>query len=377
MTIERDGSSVTIKQSVGGKASSRQRDFASDGEATSFVQDAIGQATARGFGAVSQSLCDPDFEAAIDDALDEIEADPIKAASIANRVAKAVADLDADLDDAEQMLAMGYGNERGAEMFAEPTAGDRKSMDAIMSSKALREFMRSVGRFLDVMRASDVPERVRGGLVIDGIESTDDFSALLADEIAMLAAQDLRAYQISRIVSGEAAGYRHVEQGSREAGPFHVALDRSDSMDRFGVEPRAFAMAAVLMAVEGERAVSMSCFDSGLTDLPLDFSTPVARMASIRAVLGIRNDGGTDFRPVVERASRLDPATDLLLISDGSGPIDQARAVEVFAERNLSYLVIGPAHGVNPVLREIAGDRFVRADSLTPEAATLAASASQ
>lgn len=377
MSLSRDGSSVTIEQSIGGKASTRARDFASDSEASAFVQEAIAQASARGFGALSQSMCDPDFEAAIDAALDEIDADPIKAASISNRVAKAIGDLVEDLDDTEAMLAMAYGNERGAEMFDEPTADDRREVDAMMSSKGLRDFLQSVGRFLDMMRSSDVPERVKGGLVIDGIEAVEDFGSLLADEIALLAEPALRSYQISRIVSGEASGYRYAHQGSREAGPYHVALDRSASMDRFGIAPRAFAMASVLMAVDSERDVSMSVFDSGITDVPLDFSTPATRLASIRAVLGIRNSGGTDFRPVVERADALAPATDLLLISDGSGPIDEDRSAQVFAERNLSYLVIGPEHGVNPVLRQIAGDRFLRASSLTSEAVSLAAFASK
>ena len=377
MSLQRDGATVTIKQAKGGKSSEHRSGFASTAEAEQFVQDTIGQATARGFGGVLTKRCDPEFEAALGDLLDEIEADPIKAASIANRAAQAAAQVDRELGETEQALCLAYGTERGAEMFEEPTESDRAEMASLLSAKALRDFMREIGRFIDMMRSSDVPERVKGGLVIDGIEPTDDFASLLPDEVAIFGVPSLRGWQTSRIVSGEAAGFRLTEQGSREAGPFHVALDRSESMDRFSVTPRAFAMAAILMAVEAEREVSLSIFDTVCTDIALDFSTPAARLASIRSVLSIRNSGGTDFKPVVERASGLAPATDLLLISDGSGPINDARATEVFAERQLAYIVIGSEFSVNPVLRRLSGDRFVLSQSLTQDAINLAASATR
>ena len=377
MSLDRDGASVTMKQQRDGKASEHRKDFDSEAGAEQFLQDAIAQASARGFGPVSSKRVDPEFEAAVGSLLDEIEADPIKAASLANRAARIAKQVSEDLDETESVLSMAYGTERGSEMFEEPTDEDRAEMASLMSAKGLRDFMREVGRFLDMMRSSDVPERVKGGLVIDGIESTDDFAALLPDEVAMFAVPALRGWQTSRIVSGEASGFRRTEQGSREAGAFHVALDRSDSMDRFGVSPRAFAMASVLMAVEAEREVSLSIFDTACVDIALDFSTPAARLASIRSVLGIGNSGGTDFRPVIERASRLAPATDLLLISDGSGPIDDARATEVFAERQLAYIVIGSDFCVNPALRRLSGDRFILAQSLTQDAIDLAASSTR
>ena len=94
-------------------------------------------------------------------------------------------------------------------------------------------------------------------------------------------------------------------------------------------------------------------------------------------MMRIQPSGGTDFRPVVNRAKSCELGTDVLLISDGVGPLDEDAAKEVFSARRLSYLVIGQESAVHPALRAISGDLMVTTQSLTTDsAARLAAQSS-
>jgi uncharacterized protein with von Willebrand factor type A (vWA) domain len=377
-SVSTRGTTVEVRQDRSGIQRSTSKEFDSVEEASEFAAKVIEQATSRGQTQVTSGFRDLDFEAALDEALDQVEESATESASLQAAARAAVRSAAKTLEDRKEMLAATFGDEEAERIFEDPSTEDLALVDRLATDKAFADFVRQVGRFVDSLRSAPLPEKIRGSLAVDGIETSKRFSNLLPSERVLLATPALRAYQTSRVLSGKALGYRRSEVGSRSSGDFLVALDTSHSMtiaSRQWPAPAAFAAASAIVASDEGRSVSVVTFSTSIAEVHFDSESASGRSEFLRKMLSICPSGGTSFRPVIERADILAPFSDLLLISDGDGPLDEDRTREVFATRSLAYLVIGGTKQENKILSSIATqERTLVADSLTPEAINLVAS---
>ena len=239
-----------------------------------------------------------------------------------------------------------------------------KLVEAQRKNKALADFLRHIGRFLDALKSSPVRQRIRGNIMPYDVATTRDFRRLVPSELAMLAHPATRAMQTVRVVSGQALGWQMAEMGSKGKGPMHIALDMSGSMQEQETVAKAFAVAAAFSAADNNRPVSFSVFTTTDRQISDSLDTPEKRVKLVNAVMGISANGGTDFRPLIRNIGNLEASADVLLISDGNGAIDETVTREVFTNRALHYLVLGNEGAVNSTLRTLAEGRTLTASSL-------------
>jgi uncharacterized protein with von Willebrand factor type A (vWA) domain len=294
----------------------------------------------------------------------------------------AVAKAAAEAEDIIDAITTCYGTERAEHVFKDPTDADMALVRKVMASKKLAEFIRIVGRFMKSMRRSRVRERVPGKTIPIGTTRAKDLRNILPMEAALLSVPGLKAHQVTRVLTRQAAGHRTWDYSSKGNGPVHVALDISGSMESFKSRSgvyygNAFACAAALYSLEQKRPVTCSVFDTVVEVIEVDGSSPERRYAFIEAMLTVVPRGGTAFDPLMRHIEGLGYCDDVLLISDGCGSLDPELAHKVFRARNLNYLVIGGSDwAVDKTLKEISGDRMILAnDLLTEDASKLAARA--
>jgi uncharacterized protein with von Willebrand factor type A (vWA) domain len=373
-----DGKTVEVKQTRNGVERQSSKEFDSVEEASEFAKKVLLQAEGRGFSNFVDGSRDLDFEDRLSKFVDRLDDSPTERALFDASLRAELRETFEQVEEKVALLATTFGDDEAERIFSEPTKEDLDLFFALSHDRAFRAFVQQVGRFVESIRSSSLPEKVRGSLAVDGIESSKKFSNLLPSERVLLATPALRAYQTSRILSGKALGYRRSEVGSRSSGDFLVALDTSHSMkveSRKWPAPAAFAAAAAIVASEEGRKVSVVTFSTSVEEVEFDSESSTGRAEFLRRMLAVQPSGGTDFRPVVERADSLAPFSDLLFVSDGDGPLDEERTREVFATRSLAYLVIGGPSSTNATLADIATpDRTIVADSLSSEAVDLVAS---
>ena len=309
------------------------------------------------------SLSWPVTESAVNQLADNLEGDTLAGPMFRGRALKAIRQAREQTQDAEQALAMCYG--QGQEGASDvPDVEVAKLVEAQRKNKALADFLRHIGRFLDALKSSPVRQRIRGNIMPYDVAATRDFRRLMPIELAMLAHPATRAMQTVRVVSGQALGWQMGEMGSKGRGPMHIALDMSGSMQQQETVAKAFAVAAAFSAADNNRPVSFSVFTTTDRQISDSLDTPEKRVKLVNAVMGISANGGTDFRPLIRNIGNLEASADVLLISDGNGEIDETVTREVFTNRALHYLVLGNEGAVNSTLRTLAEGRTLTASSL-------------
>lgn len=375
--IERNGNSVRVsKSSSGGKNLEISKDFDSQDSAQSFADRVAEQARSRGQREISResSTSGERYQEQLSAAIDEIDGNKLNKHSLDSIARAAIAKAKDDAERREKIVSIALGRGDTDELLEGISESDSGIVDGLLGSSALRDFVEVIGRFVDSIRGSNLPEKISGNLAVDGITTTNKISDLVPSEIALLVHPETRNLGLVRYVSGQSIGYLRTESGSRSSGDFLIALDVSGSMNRHWPTPAAYAVAAAIVAADEGRSVRVSVFNTQIRNLEADISNPSDRLRLIKEMLGLRPSGGTDFRPVVEACRELPPYSDLLFISDGDGDLDEDSAREVFQTHALAYLVIGGPSMVNPILSDIASpERTLQTDILTPEAAHFAA----
>ena len=220
------------------------------------------------------------------------------------------------------------------------------------------------------------------------VELTRDINARSWPYEVALLGTAMRMEQMARIAEGRARGFKTSRMAQRGQGPFEIALDDSGSMDfvhhGFGVGQkwsmaRAFACAAALYAADNKRKVGLTLFNGDAKSVPCDLSGKRGRVDFIKAVLGLRVSGGTEFDPLLKHlaAKKLAAGADILLVSDGNGSITPSLAKEYFKTRDLAYIVIGDPSDSNETLTECADGRMAVGKDLfnDPKAIAVAAEA--
>jgi hypothetical protein len=352
---------------------------AKDGESgRSMMDKIIEKQRDKGYRVTEMKSVDEAFDARLGNALDAIEKDQALSARLRQVASDSFAEALEDIASQDAAFVMAYGKDAGKEASRDPSTEDLALVQQL-STPNLRSFIAKIGRFLDAFGSSSIPDKVRGAFAVDGIELTDQVSRLTPTEVAMFTVPGLRAYQTVRLVTRQTFGYRKTQLGTKQSGPFLVSLDTSESMswpDRDWPTPAAYAAAAALAAAEEGRKVSVVTFSTATHDLQADLETPGGRVAFIKRMMSIRPAHGTDFNGTVDAAAKLDADADVLLISDGDGPLDQDQARSVFASRRLHYLVVGAGSGKNSTLMDLAGERAVSVTSLNDEQAAILAASS-
>lgn len=272
--------------------------------------------------------------------------------------------------------SLGYGIMKADEEMKSPSDEYLKFASRIIESESVRSFIDKVGRLLQSMKDAVPKEYVRGTVSPYDINTTSNLSRLLPMEMAMLGVPGMQSVQMAKIVGGKSLGWQNREIGVKSKGPFHIALDKSGSMMEGMETAKAFAAAALIYASDNMRQVSISVFDYHNKLIDVDMLKPESRMSSLLDISKITASGGTSFNPVVEHVSTLPHNADLLLISDGDGPLTTELADEVFASRELHYIVIGKEADANKDLKRLSGNNMVVVSSITDEGSiTLAAKA--
>lgn len=360
MKIDCKGRKVTVTRTVNGKVSVRDWHFQSDNEAAEEAEKSRTLALKQGYVAGSPG----EHEAQLAQLADNLEGDTLAGPMFRGQVVKAIRQALEQTQEAEQALAMCYGLQ-GTEAASDvPDVEVAKLVEAQRKNKALADFLRHIGRFLDALKSSPVRQRIRGNIMPYDVATTRDFRRLVPSELAMLAHPATRAMQTVRVVSGQALGWQMAEMGSKGRGPMHIALDMSGSMQEQETVAKAFAVAAAFSAADNNRPVSFSVFTTTDRQISDSLDTPEKRVKLVNAVMGISANGGTDFRPLIRNIGNLEASADVLLISDGNGAIDETVTREVFTNRALHYLVLGNEGAVNSTLRTLAEGRTLTASSL-------------
>ena len=368
--IERKGRSVTVTKTVNGKAKANEFTHGTEALAEEAVKRTRDMALAQGYVAGSSD----EHEAQLAQLADNLEGDTLAGPMFRGQALKAIRKALEQTQEAEQALAMCYGLQ-GTEGASEvPDTEVAKLVEAQRKNKALADFLRHIGRFLDALKSSPVRQRVRGNIMPYDVATTRDFRRLVPSELAMLAHPATRAMQTVRVVSGQALGWQMAEMGSKGRGPMHIALDMSGSMREQETVAKAFAVAAAFSAADNNRPVSLSVFTTTDRQIADSLDTPEKRVKLVNEIMGISAGGGTDFRPLVKNIGNLEASADVLLISDGDGQIDETVTREVFTNRALHYLVLGNEGSVNSTLRKLAEGRTLTASSLLESSVTYFAS---
>lgn len=375
-SVARAGNVVTVQATRQGQCYTTERTCDSVDDACRFVQSVLDQCQQRGASAPTQQYVDQQFGTQLAAMVDELRSNPLAKARAQEAMAQAVASTSDKLDTLRAAMAIAFGAGDAAGAFAEPDKADLALVGTLQQDPILQAFLRDVGRFLQELRTSHVPEQVAGDMEVAGVERTHRVDRLVPSELSLYTQQSLRTYALCRLVQEQATGWHKVQEGAGANGALHVALDISGSMRSQGHAPRALAAACVLHAHDNGRAVSLSLFSSTCSDVTLELDDVQGRLRFLRATIGIRPTGGTAFDPVLQRAATLPADADVLLVSDGDGPLSSELAHDVFRARGLFYLVVGGETCANATLRTLAGaDRYLAVDNLSQQAVQFTACA--
>lgn len=357
--FERDGRTVTKTKTVNGKQSAVSFTCPTENEAMDVVKRAFDALSKQGYTAGNAQVDDSQLA----QLAEELEGDAMAGPMLRGKLAKVVRRALQEAEQASDALTMCYGTQ-GTYDTVEADAEVAHLVGLQRTNQALADFLRHIGRFLDALKSSPVRQRVRGNIMPYDVATTRDFRRLVPSELAMLAHPATRAMQTVRVVSGQALGWQMNEMGSKGKGPMHIALDMSGSMREQATIAKAFAVAAAFSAADNNRPVSFSVFTTVDKQISDSLDTPEKRIKLLNTIMGIRADGGTDFRPLIDNMRKLDATSDVLLISDGDGRIDADSAIEVFTNRALHYLVLGNESATNATLKQLAEGRTLTASSL-------------
>ena len=364
----------------------KSRQCGSAEEAQALAAQVIKQAQASGYSKpqkVEATLAD--FEEAVEGMLDNLAN---KRGEVREKAAEIFADAAEQAEEASEgfRVIRGRGVGAGDDGLKNPTENDVKVALELATNRRFLDFVKLVGRFLSGMTESVLRERVEGIHSPVGVVRTREIQNVLPTELALTNVPVMGDYQMMRIMEGKALGYKKTTLGTRESGPVHIALDKSGSMGN-GEDWKiatAFATAAALFAADNQRPVSVCLFDDYFKAVPCDLSNPEGRTAFVKTMMTRTAGGGTSFTNLTRGivALNLPPQADVLLISDGAdggelweGGESAAETRALYAERDLSYIVIGDLHSVAPLLAELAGPRTVVGQDLLSSGATELAAA--
>lgn len=328
-------------------------------------------------------------EEALDELQEWLDSGSSEGEGLAKAVAAGAAAASQDVSNATGAFAGAFAGKSPAEL----EAGDPTAQEAVMAAGSIHSRSEAADLFalLGAARArlskASARALVHEGTAPSGVTQGRDVGRLLSTEKAALVSDDTfrSTLALKRLAEGQAFMYETNEMRPGELGPFVVCLDASGSMcGPPWMEGRAFALAAILEAVETGRDVRLVMFNGGAWSLDLELDTAAGVMRSVKKVASMRASGGTSFMNAILEA--MVPAkgcgalegADVLLITDGDDSLERADAARLLGDSELTVLGVGPGASEERLSFTFAGvaARCVHAASFTDEAAAAAAAAS-
>lgn len=313
----------------------------------------------------ANKIDDPDYQQIDDSLIDRIESDDEIAAELRMNVKYDIIDTINNAKTAMELASFSYGiqeSDIGATANTDPEL--IKTVSTCIENRKLADLLREMGKFYDSMRESKSRSVIHGNIIPYDINNGSNLSNIIPSEMALLCNESTKSYQISRLLAGQTLSVRKCDIGTKENGPFHVCLDISGSMQTSEIIAKAFALAAIKAAIASNRKVSFSVFNTKAQWISKDLSNVSEKSEMLMKLINLRMEGGTRFEPIIDLIGETDENTDVLLISDGAGSIDENKTLEVFGTRDLHYLIIGNEMSSLPLLISVAGKNHVYASNL-------------
>ena len=162
----RDGKTVEVKQSRSGVERQSSKEFDSVEEANDFAQKVLLQAESRGFSNFVDGYRDTGFESRLSEVLDNLENSPTDRALFDAALRAELRETFEQVEEKVALLATTFGDEEAERIFSEPTKEDLDLFFALSNDRTFRDFVQQVGRFVESIRSSSLPEKVRGSLAV-------------------------------------------------------------------------------------------------------------------------------------------------------------------------------------------------------------------
>ena len=249
---------------------------------------------------------------------------------------------------------------QASDVFTGDQGGALEFQDVLMKNWTLQKIVELLGRWRASIVKAQEDSFIPAPTQVQGVENTSNLRDLTPASRALLSNEKTRKMMLLQIIKGQALGYRRGELEGLAQGGVHLLVDCSGSMGgRRLMEAMAFAGAISVLCARQSREVRMHVFNVSAHPIPLDFRSPSKTASSLEAISRLSANGGTDLnaplRAFLNQDASFRAKSDVVLISDGCGPVSPTLLQEVTRQARLTYLVVEGGE-VSGALKEAADE---------------------
>jgi len=313
----------------------------------------------------------PDYQA-LQDWIDNHNSSAEARAASRKAIGDGADQADKETKEHKQACSNAFGSGSG-DMFGGDPEGALEFQDALKDNHRLKELIDLLGRWKDSISKASEDHLVPAPTVPRGIAQTKRAKDLTPAARAMLSDPDLEDMMLAKLVAGRAPGYDRGEMEGQEQGGVYVLIDASGSMGSVRMRQAAAMAAAVsLMCRDAKREARMAVFNTGVVALPCELDSVSDVTATLRTLSALSAGGGTDFNPALQSFLSMDDdfkqKSDIVLISDGYGPLEPDILNAVLQQASITYVVVDGGQ-VHPLLVEHS-TQVSFCDLVSPDAGT-------
>jgi uncharacterized protein with von Willebrand factor type A (vWA) domain len=230
-------------------------------------------------------------------------------------------------------------------MFRNDPEGSMTFQDTLLNNGMFLEMMKLLGRWKASMEKEHRDNFVPVPTAPMGLEHTNNISNMTTLSRAMLAHPSTKKLMILKLLNHQAPGYKRGELEGMERGGIYILIDCSGSMGGGRLSQAvAFSGAMCLLAWKAKRDVRVSVFNMRVTEVKIDLSSLASTNASLKRLCHLTASGGTNFNPALKSFLDLEESfrskSDVVIISDGAGPLDDSLLRAVQEQASLTYIVV-------------------------------------
>jgi uncharacterized protein with von Willebrand factor type A (vWA) domain len=221
----------------------------------------------------------------------------------------------------------------------------KRAMDKLKQTK-YRDAINKIGRLMESYKGPSVEDDSRAVDTITDLTRGNDISRMAMSEAIRLVHPGLKKLWRQSYVERSLLQYQIEGKTPRkDRGPMVICLDESGSMEGENtIMGRAFIAIALYHAASKGRHATVIGFDTRIMWEAKLEPRGVNLEEAINAVFSYAPAGGTDFTPPLKRALdivRAEPNTDILIVTDGQGPLDAALAEELKKQKAKGMRLFG------------------------------------
>jgi uncharacterized protein with von Willebrand factor type A (vWA) domain len=283
-------------------------------------------------------------EGACDAATSKVEAAAaaLDETAVRNALREGIVTAQAQIDEAEQALrAFGWGDESVSQNVHRSPAVALQLARRVNSSATLKRIIELAGRLIMTARAKRATKTEYARSEVVGVEPTNEVSRLLGSELALLDDEVMGDDVLIRLTERRALGYKMAGREKSAKGPIVVCIDQSGSMNDFGRDEwaKAIALAILDTARAEKRAFGIILYNYGVAVARLFPKPEEVAPSELLDILSSVPDGGTNYRPAIEQAltwietSGTFKRADVIHITDGAASFDGAVEAKARAEK--------------------------------------------